>query len=87
MLERIKHESTVDVYGHVTVLRTQRNYMVQQEVRADCQQFLRIAVAAVTVFFRVIPCSSEVFLLNHFAYFRSNSHSSYVVNMDGSSLM
>ena len=51
MLERIKHESTVDVYGHVTVLRTQRNYMVQQEVRAHCQQFLRIAVVAVTVFF------------------------------------
>ena len=28
MLERIKHEKTIDVYGHVTCLRSQRNYMV-----------------------------------------------------------
>lgn len=31
MLERIKHERTVDIYGHVTCLRAQRNYMVQTE--------------------------------------------------------
>jgi len=31
MLERIRHEKTVDVYGHVTCLRAQRNYMVQTE--------------------------------------------------------
>ncbi|KAH9492263.1 hypothetical protein Btru_026124 [Bulinus truncatus] len=31
MLERIKHEMTVDIYGHVTCLRAQRNYMVQTE--------------------------------------------------------
>ena len=31
MLQRIKHERTVDVYGHVTCLRAQRNYMVQTE--------------------------------------------------------
>ncbi|XP_041917880.1 receptor-type tyrosine-protein phosphatase S-like isoform X8 [Alosa sapidissima] len=31
MLERIKHERTVDVYGHVTLMRSQRNYMVQTE--------------------------------------------------------
>ena len=31
MLERIKHENTIDVYGHVTCLRAQRNYMVQTE--------------------------------------------------------
>ncbi|KAF7236658.1 Receptor-type tyrosine-protein phosphatase S [Varanus komodoensis] len=31
MLERIKHEKTVDVYGHVTLMRAQRNYMVQTE--------------------------------------------------------
>jgi netrin-G3 ligand len=30
-LERIKHVSTVDIYGHVTCLRAQRNYMVQTE--------------------------------------------------------
>ena len=29
MLERLKHEETVDIYGHVTCLRSQRNYMVQ----------------------------------------------------------
>nr|XP_033961751.1 receptor-type tyrosine-protein phosphatase delta-like isoform X36 [Pseudochaenichthys georgianus] len=31
MMERIKHEKTVDIYGHVTVMRAQRNYMVQTE--------------------------------------------------------
>ena len=28
MLERMKHEKTVDIYGHVTCMRAQRNYMV-----------------------------------------------------------
>ncbi|XP_053559154.1 receptor-type tyrosine-protein phosphatase S isoform X3 [Bombina bombina] len=31
MLERIKYEKTVDIYGHVTLMRSQRNYMVQTE--------------------------------------------------------
>ncbi|XP_049819624.1 tyrosine-protein phosphatase Lar isoform X2 [Aethina tumida] len=31
MLERMRHEKTVDIYGHVTCLRAQRNYMVQTE--------------------------------------------------------
>uniref|UniRef100_A0A8D1HJA1 Receptor-type tyrosine-protein phosphatase F n=1 Tax=Sus scrofa TaxID=9823 RepID=A0A8D1HJA1_PIG len=31
MLERMKHEKTVDIYGHVTCMRAQRNYMVQTE--------------------------------------------------------
>lgn len=31
MIERMKHEKTIDVYGHVTCLRAQRNYMVQTE--------------------------------------------------------
>ncbi|KAL8616015.1 hypothetical protein ACOMHN_014977 [Nucella lapillus] len=31
MLDRLKHEKTVDIYGHVTCLRAQRNYMVQTE--------------------------------------------------------
>uniref|UniRef100_A0A8K9UQB4 Receptor-type tyrosine-protein phosphatase delta n=1 Tax=Oncorhynchus mykiss TaxID=8022 RepID=A0A8K9UQB4_ONCMY len=31
MVERIKHEKTVDIYGHVTLMRSQRNYMVQTE--------------------------------------------------------
>ncbi|XP_024908299.1 receptor-type tyrosine-protein phosphatase S isoform X17 [Cynoglossus semilaevis] len=31
MLERIRHERSVDIYGHVTLMRSQRNYMVQTE--------------------------------------------------------
>eukprot|EP00063_Salmo_salar_P021570 XP_013996405.1 PREDICTED: receptor-type tyrosine-protein phosphatase delta-like isoform X1 [Salmo salar] len=31
MLERIRHERTTDIYGHVTLMRSQRNYMVQTE--------------------------------------------------------
>ncbi|XP_047433664.1 protein tyrosine phosphatase receptor type Db isoform X13 [Mugil cephalus] len=31
MAERIKHEKTIDIYGHVTLMRSQRNYMVQTE--------------------------------------------------------
>ncbi|CAL9700303.1 unnamed protein product [Knipowitschia caucasica] len=31
MTERIKHEKTIDTYGHVTLMRSQRNYMVQTE--------------------------------------------------------
>jgi protein tyrosine phosphatase len=29
MIERMRHEKTIDIYGHVTCLRAQRNYMVQ----------------------------------------------------------
>uniref|UniRef100_A0A672L5Y6 protein-tyrosine-phosphatase n=1 Tax=Sinocyclocheilus grahami TaxID=75366 RepID=A0A672L5Y6_SINGR len=31
MLERVKQEKTIDIYGHVTLMRSQRNYMVQTE--------------------------------------------------------
>ncbi|KAM4628738.1 protein tyrosine phosphatase receptor type Fa isoform 2-T2 [Polymixia lowei] len=31
MLERMRHEKSVDIYGHVTCMRAQRNYMVQTE--------------------------------------------------------
>lgn len=31
MMERIRYESTVDVYGCVAAIRSQRNYMVQTE--------------------------------------------------------
>ncbi|XP_056233807.1 protein tyrosine phosphatase receptor type Fa isoform X3 [Seriola aureovittata] len=31
MLERMKHDKSVDIYGHVTCMRAQRNYMVQTE--------------------------------------------------------
>uniref|UniRef100_A0A8C2Z424 Receptor-type tyrosine-protein phosphatase F n=1 Tax=Cyclopterus lumpus TaxID=8103 RepID=A0A8C2Z424_CYCLU len=30
-LERMKHEKSADIYGHVTCMRAQRNYMVQTE--------------------------------------------------------
>jgi hypothetical protein len=36
MLERMRHEKIIDIYGHVTCLRAQRNYMVQ--VRYICQK-------------------------------------------------
>lgn len=31
MIERMKYEKSIDIYGHVTCLRAQRNYMVQTE--------------------------------------------------------
>ncbi|XP_062251215.1 protein tyrosine phosphatase receptor type Fa [Platichthys flesus] len=31
MLDRMKYEKSVDIYGHVTCMRAQRNYMVQTE--------------------------------------------------------
>ncbi|CAF1133263.1 unnamed protein product [Adineta ricciae] len=31
LLEKLKYEKTVDIYGHVTLLRAQRNYIVQTE--------------------------------------------------------
>ena len=43
MLERVKHENTVDIYGHVTVLRTQRNFMVQTGVSANCTMSVKLA--------------------------------------------
>ena len=54
MLERIKHEKTVDVYGHVTCLRSQRNYMVQTE---DQYIFIHDALleACVCGFTEVLP--------------------------------
>ncbi|UYV65210.1 PTPRD [Cordylochernes scorpioides] len=41
MVERLRHERTVDIYGHVTCLRAQRNYMVQTE---DQYMFIHEAV-------------------------------------------
>ncbi len=38
MLQRlVNEEDMVDIYGHVSLLRTQRNYMVQTEVSALTQ--------------------------------------------------
>ena len=53
MLERIKHEKTIDVYGHVTCLRAQRNYMVQTE---DQYQFCyRAALEYLSSFDQLYP--------------------------------
>jgi len=56
MLERLRYENTIDVYGHVTVLRAQRNYMVQTE---DQYIFIHDAVLeAVTCGDTEIPARS-----------------------------
>uniref|UniRef100_A0A8C5AZI3 protein-tyrosine-phosphatase n=1 Tax=Gadus morhua TaxID=8049 RepID=A0A8C5AZI3_GADMO len=60
MLERIKHEKTVDIYGHVTLMRAQRNYMVQTE---DQYVFIHDALQ------EAVNCgTTEVPARNLFAY-------------------
>ncbi|KAM9717783.1 receptor-type tyrosine-protein phosphatase delta isoform 12-T12 [Menidia menidia] len=60
MLERIKHEKTVDIYGHVTLMRAQRNYMVQTE---DQYVFIHDALL------EAVNCgTTEVPARNLFAY-------------------
>ena len=61
MLERIKHEKTIDVYGHVTCLRAQRNYMVQTE---DQYTFIHDALleAVMSGFTEVRTQESEIIL-------------------------
>lgn len=46
MIERIKNENTIDIYGHVTSLRAQRNYIVQTE---DQYMFIHDAVLEAVV--------------------------------------
>ena len=62
MLERIKHEKTIDVYGHVTCLRAQRNYMVQTE---DQYTFIHDALleAVMSGFTEVSAVKIEVIIL------------------------
>lgn len=56
MMERVKHEKTIDVYGHVTCLRSQRNYMVQTE---DQYVFIHEALLeAVMTGYTEVPCRS-----------------------------
>ncbi|XP_075208714.1 receptor-type tyrosine-protein phosphatase S [Anomaloglossus baeobatrachus] len=60
MLERIKHEKTVDIYGHVTLMRSQRNYMVQTE---DQYSFIHDAL------FEAVACgNTEVPARNLYSY-------------------
>lgn len=46
MIERLKQEDTIDIYGHVTCLRAQRNYIVQTE---DQYMFIHDAVLEATI--------------------------------------
>ena len=56
MLERLRYENTIDIYGHVTCLRAQRNYMVQTE---DQYIFIHDAVLeAITCADTEIPARS-----------------------------
>ncbi|XP_056427681.1 receptor-type tyrosine-protein phosphatase S isoform X6 [Hyla sarda] len=60
MLERIKHEKTVDIYGHVTLMRSQRNYMVQTE---DQYSFIHDAL------FEAVSCgNTEIPARNLYTY-------------------
>lgn len=65
MLERIRHEKTVDIYGHVTCLRAQRNYMVQTE-----DQYIFIHDALLEA---VIGGNTEVTACNLFAHIQKLS--------------
>ena len=58
MLERIKHEKTIDVYGHVTCLRAQRNYMVQTE---DQYTFIHDALLEAVMSGFTEVCTLEIY--------------------------
>ncbi|XP_067118377.1 tyrosine-protein phosphatase Lar-like isoform X6 [Centruroides vittatus] len=60
MLERLKQENTTDIYGHVTCLRAQRNYMVQTE---DQYIFIHDAVLEA-----VIAGNTEIAARNLYAH-------------------
>ena len=70
MLERIKHEKTIDVYGHVTCLRAQRNYMVQTE---DQYTFIHDALleAVMSGFTEVRTHESEIILKYWYCLFKT----------------
>ena len=51
MLERIKNENTVDIYGYITMLRSQRNFMVQNDVSDLLYLFLTRRITVKERFF------------------------------------
>ncbi|KAG1702048.1 Tyrosine-protein phosphatase Lar [Nymphon striatum] len=65
MLERIRHEKSVDIYGHVTCLRAQRNYMVQTE-----DQYIFIHDALLEA---VIASNTEITARNLFGHIQKLS--------------
>lgn len=52
MIERMRHEKSIDIYGHVTCLRAQRNYMVQ------VSKVIRLVFILPLYYFLEIICSS-----------------------------
>ncbi|XP_035273473.1 receptor-type tyrosine-protein phosphatase delta-like isoform X9 [Anguilla anguilla] len=78
MLERIKHEKTVDIYGHVTLMRSQRNYMVQTE-----DQYIFIHDALL----EAVACgNTEVPARNLYAYIQKLTHVEHGENVTGMEL-
>ncbi|XP_061664059.1 receptor-type tyrosine-protein phosphatase delta isoform X10 [Syngnathoides biaculeatus] len=78
MLERIKHEKTVDIYGHVTLMRAQRNYMVQTE---DQYVFIHDALQ------EAVNCgTTEVPARNLYAYIQKLTQIEAAENVTGMEL-
>lgn len=75
MLERIKHTGTVDIYGHVTCLRAQRNYMVQTE-----DQYIFIHAAILEA---VTSGNTEVPARNLFAHMQKLLEPLTITNQSG----
>ncbi|XP_038596561.1 receptor-type tyrosine-protein phosphatase S isoform X12 [Tachyglossus aculeatus] len=72
MLERIKHEKTVDVYGHVTLMRSQRNYMVQTE---DQYSFIHDALLeAVACGYTEVPARNLYSYIQKLAQIEAGEH-------------
>uniref|UniRef100_A0A4W5LXT8 protein-tyrosine-phosphatase n=1 Tax=Hucho hucho TaxID=62062 RepID=A0A4W5LXT8_9TELE len=78
MVERIKQEKTVDIYGHVTLMRSQRNYMVQTE---DQYAFIHDALL------EAVACgNTEVPARNLHAYIQRLTQIEPVENVTGMEL-
>ncbi|XP_030643528.1 protein tyrosine phosphatase receptor type Db [Chanos chanos] len=75
MVERVKQEKTVDIYGHVTLMRAQRNYMVQTE-----EQYIFIYDAIL----EAVTCgNTEVPARNLFSYIQRLSQTEPPENISG----